>query len=130
MLERPVKPTPPRPPLVKEEVILLRDARELREMMGTRGWEVYKRLVQEQMKTRLDLVMKPGHDLNQVQTEVINGQPSVRHVSIDGITRYGSVEHIKGAYNGLGLALSLPVSTVAEADRIREEASPTEETVQ
>jgi hypothetical protein len=35
-----------------------------------------------------------------------------------------AMENIKGAYNGLRLALSIPQTTVSEAEQLRQSSSP------
>jgi CxxC motif-containing protein (DUF1111 family) len=117
---------PPRPALSKDEVVMLREAREIRDMLASPGWKIYERIVKAQMAHRFEMVMKPAHDMNQTKVDVIDGQAQVTNSPLDGMSRFGAVEHIKGAYNGLQLALSTPYSMLSEADRLREEASPTE----
>lgn len=98
-----------------EEVKLLKQARELGDMMNTPGWKVFKEVIQAQLATRQVFAMMPAHSLPQDPSAPI----------MDGLMRMLAAESIKGAYNGLTLALSLPQSILDEADRLRK-SSPTE----
>lgn len=104
---------------------MLREAREIRDMLASPGWKAYERIVREQLAIRFEQVMKPGHDFSQTQTVPGPTGPEVRITPLDGMSRYGAIENIKGAYIGLRLALSLPTSILQEADRLRD-TSPTE----
>lgn len=97
----------------KDEVVLLKQARELEEMMNTPGWKTYVGIISEQLQVRQNLMVLPGSSLPES-----NGW--------DGMTRYGALEHVKGAYMGLRLALSTPQTIVNEAKELRDKASPNE----
>ncbi len=98
-----------------EELKLLKQAREIEATLNTDGWKVIKSVYEAQMADRHAIIMAPGHDLDQGNMSGV----------LDGVTRYAAIEHVKGAYNGLALALSLPQSILDEAKRLRD-SSPDE----
>jgi len=98
-----------------DELKLLKQAREIEATLATPGAKILQSILEAQMATRHEIIMRPGHDLDAGNTSGV----------LDGMTRYGAIEHIKGAYNGLRLALSLPQSILDEAKRLRE-SSPNE----
>jgi hypothetical protein len=112
--------------LSKDEIAFLRDTRDITDMMNTPGWKVYSRILEAQIQSRMDLIMKPGHDFDKLETQMGPNGPVAVSVQMDGVTKYGALEHIKGAYNGLKLALTTPQTMVDEANRLRN-TSPDEE---
>jgi hypothetical protein len=97
-----------------EELKLLKQAREIEATLNTEGWKIIKSIYEAQMHDRHVIIMSPGHDMDASLGGIL-----------DGATRYAAFEHVKGAYNGLALALSLPQSILDEAKRLRE-SSPNE----
>lgn len=98
--------------LSKDEILILKQARELGDMMATPGWKVYTTLIGQQLEDRQNLMVTPLASLPNMD-------------GCDGMTRAAALEGIKGAYMGLRLALTIPQTIVAEAERLRD-SSPTE----
>jgi hypothetical protein len=99
--------------LSKDEVTLLKQAREIGDILSTSGYSELKRILLAQIETRTRLVLDPAHLLDDA-TAVAGGQ------RLDGMTRFGAVEHIKGVIYGLRLALDTPETIMAEAKRLRD----------
>lgn len=106
-------------PLSQEEIVQIREARDLSDTMNTPGWKVYARILETQRAAREPFLMKPLHELNPVGDNFVG--------VLDGVTRIASLEYIKGAYYGLTLALTTPQAMLDEANRLRESLSPADE---
>lgn len=100
----------------KEELRLAADGREVADMLRSKGWAVFERVLNAQIKVRQDMLLLPSHEL--------------KHESgmLDGVSRMLAQECVKGALIGLRLALATPSAMVAQADEIRSRANSGEET--
>lgn len=99
--------------LSKDEVVLLKQAREISEILNSPGYLELKRIMNAQIETRMRIILDPAHLLDDA-TAAAGGQ------RLDGMTRFGAVEHIKGVIYGLKLALDTPETIMAEAKRLRD----------
>ncbi len=100
--------------LSESETALLKQSRNLAELIAHPGWKVFESLIRHHMSAREMIYLNPIHEL-----EVLHG--------MDGLTRMAALEHIKGVYNGLKQAISLPQTIVDEAKALRDKSSPDEE---
>lgn len=100
-------------PLSKDEVQLLKQYREIEGLLSHPGWKAYESLIQHHMAVRFQTFTSPIHSLLELE-------------AMDGLTRLAALEHIKGVYNGLAQALTIPQTIVQEAKALRDKASPNE----
>jgi hypothetical protein len=88
-------------------------AHQLTDMMETRGWVEYVKIVQSQIHEREKLVLGPLHDVTLNNTPAANLQEKMI-----------ALESLKGAIIGLRLAIDTPQSIIQHArDIMREEGN-------
>lgn len=103
------------PSLSKDEIELLKAARELSALLSTDGWKTLRGIIERQIATRQAIVDRPFHDIKHLDG-----------VALDGMTRLAAFEHLKGAILGLRLALDTPQTIVREAEPLRDKTSQPE----
>src|SRR4051812_48210822 len=94
----------------ESETALLKQARELKDLVDHPSWRVFQKMLVAQFEARMGILATPLHAL---QSEEFKG--------MDFTSKAMQVESIKGAIIGLRLAHDLPQLTITQAsDLVRE----------
>src|SRR5262245_20600745 len=96
----------------QEEILILKQARLLKEMVETQGWTEFKKILEAHIATRLSIISTPFHSL----------PDNSGYQGMDLAAKAAAVESVKGAVIGLRLALTLPESTIEAAKEIMRES--------
>lgn len=106
-----------------EEREILRAARELKDIVGTKGWETYKALVQQIAGAHERILFMSISEVKPADIGSLQGM-SIPEVW-DFETRVAKLELIKGVLKGLRLALSLPETIMQQSSEINAATSAT-----
>jgi len=102
--------------LSQDEVTILKQARLIKEMTETQGWQEFKKILEAQIAMRTSILMSPFHSL----------PDGSGYQGMDLAAKAAALESVKGAVIGLRLALSLPDSIIESSKEIMRESRDTE----
>lgn len=96
----------------ESEVEVLKQARLLREIVGTAGWQEFCKILEAQIKVREEMLLAPAAILASKWPEFKD---------LDHAGRLAHLESIKGALIGIKLCRDLPQITIDDARAIQDE---------
>lgn len=96
----------------QEEILILKQARLIKEMAETEGWKEFQKILEAQVATRLSIIVSPFHSL----------PDNSGYQGMDLAAKAAAIESVKGAVIGLRLAINLPASIIESAKEIMRES--------
>ena len=96
----------------QEEIIILKQARLVKEMAETEGWKEFVKILEAHIATRMAVIVSPFHSL----------PDNSGYQGMDLGAKAAAIESVKGAVIGLRLAINLPASIIESAKEIMRES--------